>query len=115
MKSSDAIQDIYYRGPLYAFECSMAMVIVFYGAVLKSIGASNFDRMFGGLFIHDWHYDQDLGLTTYDQNEFLPGDVLYFNNPDFNPATPEWQGRMSYIWAGTSTSDTESALFRSAR
>ena len=26
------------------------------------------------------------------QIDFLPGDVVYFKNPDFNPYTPEWKG-----------------------
>lgn len=94
VKPSDAIKDIFHNGSIYFFECSMAMVLVYYGAVLKSIGDDNFDRLFRDLYIHDWQHDQDLGLTTYnyDQREFLPGDVLYFKNPDFNPRTPEWQG-----------------------
>lgn len=90
---SDGIQDIYQNGPLYGFECSMAIMIVMYKAVLDQIGPHAFNTYFNDLLLYDWHYDSDLGFTqTNWLIEASPGDILYFKNPDHNPETPEWQG-----------------------
>ncbi|MFY4775431.1 protein-glutamine gamma-glutamyltransferase [Metabacillus sp. RGM 3146] len=89
---SQGIRDIFKNGSLYAFECATAMVIIFYKAALDSIDESQFNRLFEGLVLYDWHSDDDLGIHTSRGNNFLPGDVLYFNNPDFNPETPQWRG-----------------------
>ena len=86
------IEDIFRNGNKYAFECATAMVIVFYKAVLESIGRKSFNRLFSGLFLYDWQYDEDLGLDSHEGNDFLPGDCVYFDNPDYNPKTPQWQG-----------------------
>lgn len=90
---SDAIQDIYLNGPLYGFECSMAMMIVMYKAVLDQIGSRAFNTYFTDLYLFDWHYDSDLGFAQGNRRlGVYPGDILYFKNPDHNPETPEWQG-----------------------
>jgi protein-glutamine gamma-glutamyltransferase len=90
---ADAIRDIYLNGRLYAFECATAMVIVLYKAVLDSIVEQQFNTLFTNLYLHSWQYDQDLRLTTLNINrENLPGDILYFKNPDFSPETPQWRG-----------------------
>lgn len=90
---STAIRDIFTNGSLYAFECSAAMVIVLYMAVLDSIGEHSFNRLFADLLLWDWNYDKDLRLITIDSNkESVPGDILYFKNPDVSPHTPEWRG-----------------------
>ncbi|WP_078410007.1 protein-glutamine gamma-glutamyltransferase [Priestia abyssalis] len=86
------IEDIFRNGKKYAFECATAMVIVFYKAVLESIDRKKFNRLFSGLFLYDWQYDKDLGLDSHEGNDFLPGDCVYFENPDYNPKTPQWQG-----------------------
>jgi protein-glutamine gamma-glutamyltransferase len=85
VRPSDAIQDIYRNSSLYAFECSTACVIIFYHAVLNSIGDQSFNLIFPNLYLYSWHADSDLGLHNVYTNYFIPGDVVYFNNPDFHP------------------------------
>ncbi|MGM7684877.1 protein-glutamine gamma-glutamyltransferase [Cytobacillus sp. Hm23] len=97
IKSSTGIRDIFINGKKYAFECATAMVIIFYKALLESIEENDFNRLFANLTLYDWHYDKDLGLITKAGNDFLPGDCIYFNNPDYNPATPEWQGENAIV------------------
>ncbi|MGO0063450.1 protein-glutamine gamma-glutamyltransferase [Brevibacillus fluminis] len=94
VKPSDAILDIFMNGSEYAFECSTAIIIVYYRAVLQSIGARSFNRLFPAILLFDGQFDEGLGLTTQDLSKtvILPGDVLYFDNPDYNPETPEWMG-----------------------
>lgn len=89
---SDAIRDIYRNSSLYAFECATACVIIFYHALLKSIGKKAFNFMFQNLYLYSWHTDPDLGLQTFYSDHFIPGDVVYFKNPDYNPATPWFRG-----------------------
>lgn len=48
--------------------------------------------MFSNLLLYDWHVDEDLGIKTKKGEDYLPGDCLYFKNPDFDPQTPQWQG-----------------------
>lgn len=87
---SDAIKDIFRNGKEYGFECSTAIVILFYYAVLQSIEERAFNRLFSHLLVWDWSYDEDLGVVTKVGNEFIPGDILYFYNPDYNH--PVWIG-----------------------
>lgn len=90
---AEGIRDIWRNGRLYAFECATATVIVLYGGVLGSIREDAFNSLFRNLLLFDWHYDSDLRLTEKNGKELaLPGDVLYFKNPDVSPKTPEWQG-----------------------
>lgn len=90
---AEGIRDIFANGTLYGFECATAIVIVLYKGVLDSIQESDFNRMFADLLLYDWHYDSDLRLIEkYGASQSLPGDVLYFKNPDVNPAQIEWQG-----------------------
>ncbi|RUT35667.1 protein-glutamine gamma-glutamyltransferase [Paenibacillus zeisoli] len=93
VKPSDAINDIYRNGPLYAFECGTAMVIVWYKAVIESISPDSFDIYFNHLFLYDGEHDPNLVLQVSDKGkEAFPGDVLYFENPDVAPEKNEWQG-----------------------
>jgi len=94
VKPADAIRDIYRNGPLYAFECATAIPIVYYKAVLDVLGDETFNRLFQNLLLYSWNYDSDLGLIQerVSPERAFPGDVLYFNNPDFHPRAPEWQG-----------------------
>jgi protein-glutamine gamma-glutamyltransferase len=92
VKPSDAILDIYRNGSLYAFECATASIIIFYHAVLYSIGTHLFDSLFQNLYLYSWHTDSDLRIYTFYSNHFIPGDFVYFNNPDFNPRTPWFRG-----------------------
>jgi protein-glutamine gamma-glutamyltransferase len=87
---SDAIRDVFSNGKLYGFECSTAMVFIFYKAVLDSIRTSDFNYLFGGLLVWNWNYDPDLVIITRRGTEFIPGDVVYFYNPDHRE--PIWLG-----------------------
>lgn len=95
---SEAVADIYENGHLYAFECATAIIIVFYKAVLDLIGPAIFNRRFADLYIRDWQYDKDLRLILEnDPNLAYTGDVLYFRNPEVDPAHMEWQGENAVI------------------
>ncbi len=90
---SDGIYDIFVNGRLYGFECAGAIIIILYKAVLDTVGGAVFNAYFQNLFLRDWQFDRDLRLiTTYNNYNAYPGDVLYFKNPDYDPRTPEWQG-----------------------
>ncbi len=89
---ASAIEDIYLSGHKYGFECATAIVIILYKAVLQSIDRNAFNRLFGGLFLHSWQFDQDLGLKTVRPVDYFAGDARYFENPDFDLNTPQWQG-----------------------
>jgi protein-glutamine gamma-glutamyltransferase len=89
---SEGIRDLYANGKLYAFECATAIVAVFYKAVLEIIEERHFNRLFAGMILYDWHYDDDLGVFTRRGNDYLPGDCVYFKNPDFDPEKPQWRG-----------------------
>ncbi len=92
-----AIDDIFYNGHEYAFECATAVIIIFYKAVLNNIGKANFNRLFADLYLHDWQYDEDLELHGYKGSDYLPGDCAYFKNPDYNPDTPQWKGENTIV------------------
>lgn len=96
---ADGIRDIFQNGHLYAFECAVAIVIIFYRAVLDLLGDAMFNRLFGGLLLYSWHSDSDLRLVVSRGVEVFPGDVLYFANPDVSPATPEFQGENAVVLA----------------
>lgn len=85
------IRDIFERGPLYAFECATGIVVIFYYALLRMIGDQAFNATFPTITLYDWHYER-LPIYSEIRNDFLPGDCLYFANPDFDPARPEWRG-----------------------
>ncbi|WP_212949304.1 protein-glutamine gamma-glutamyltransferase [Siminovitchia terrae] len=97
VKPSDAIRDIYKNSSLYAFECATAMMIIYYHAVLNSIDEHLFNQLFQNLYLYSWHSDPDLGIHNVKTSHFLPGDVVYFNNPDFNPETPWWRGENAVV------------------
>ncbi|ANE48928.1 hypothetical protein SY83_14185 [Paenibacillus swuensis] len=92
VRSSDAIRDIWLNSEMYTFECATAIIMMMYKAVLETIGAPLFDTYFQNLVLYTWTTDEDLRIITKPGYESFPGDVLYFKNPDVNPATPEWQG-----------------------
>ena len=92
VKPSTAITDIFTNGSKYSFECATAMVIVYYKAILESLPEETFNKLFAGIYLMDWHYDEDLRLTWQREEDYFPGDRRYFKNPDVNPITPEWQG-----------------------
>ncbi|MET1031907.1 protein-glutamine gamma-glutamyltransferase [Domibacillus tundrae] len=97
VKPSDAIRDIYKNSSQYAFECAAAKVIIYYHAALNLIGESLFNQLFQNIYLYSWHADPDLGVRAAYTRHFLPGDVVYFNNPDFDPKTPYWRGENAVV------------------
>lgn len=97
VKPSDAIQDIYRNSSQYAFECATAILIIYYHAVLNVLGESLFNQFFQNIYLYGWHDDPDLGLNAIYTIHFLPGDVVYFKNPDFDPQTPYWRGENAVV------------------
>jgi protein-glutamine gamma-glutamyltransferase len=97
MLPSDAIQDIYENSSLYAFECATAAVIIYYHAVLNTIDEPLFNQLFQNLYLYGWHVDPDLGIQSIRTNHYLPGDIVYFDNPDFNPETSWWRGENAVV------------------
>lgn len=90
---AEAIRDIYRNGPMYAFECATAMVIVLYRAILETVGDAVFNQKFANITLYDWNYDRDLYLQRVNPAYgVFPGDIVYFENPDVNPLTPWWIG-----------------------
>ncbi|MCY9660974.1 protein-glutamine gamma-glutamyltransferase [Paenibacillus chondroitinus] len=93
VKPRDAIRDIFENGGSYGFECSMAVIVVMYHALLHSIDPGQFDRLFAGLLLFDWHSNGKLNLIDrFDKEEAVVGDVLYFENPDVEELLPWWKG-----------------------
>ncbi|MDN3015374.1 protein-glutamine gamma-glutamyltransferase [Paenibacillus sp. BSR1-1] len=88
---SVAILDIIKNGSLYAFECSTGIAIVLYIATLYSIGSERFNVLFDRLYLMDWQFDEDLQILQKYGDDFIPGDVLHFNNPDFDPKQAHWR------------------------
>jgi protein-glutamine gamma-glutamyltransferase len=114
---SVAIQDLFINGRKYAYECSTAMVIVLYHAVLQTLGPDVFNRLFANTLLYDWQYDKDLGLTVERADVILPGDIVYFDNPDYDTNKPEWRGenaiylgRGLYYGHGVGIADAEEMI-----
>ncbi|MBU8877545.1 protein-glutamine gamma-glutamyltransferase [Bacillus sp. FJAT-29790] len=95
---SDSIRDIFKNSKEYAFECSTAIIIIYYKAVLDSIPTSYFNTLFQRLLVWDWNYDHDLGIITKEGRDFIPGDVVYFYNPDYGH--PVWRGENAVYLGG---------------
>jgi protein-glutamine gamma-glutamyltransferase len=92
VKPSDAIQDIFMNSSLYTFECATAIIMIYYYAFLKLIGEMLFNQLFQSLYLYSWHLDSDFRIYTFYGNHILPGDVVYFNNPDVDPKRFWWRG-----------------------
>ncbi|MBP2242793.1 protein-glutamine gamma-glutamyltransferase [Cytobacillus eiseniae] len=92
---SEAIEDIFTNSKEYAFECSTAIVVIYYKAVLDTIATSYFNTLFQRLLVWDWNYDRDLSIVTKVGRDFIPGDVVYFYNPEY--AHPVWTGENAVI------------------
>ncbi|MDC3419466.1 protein-glutamine gamma-glutamyltransferase [Aquibacillus koreensis] len=91
-KPSQAILDIFNNSFLYAFECATACVIIFYHALLHRIGEEKFNELFPQLYLYSWHTEPNLGLYTFYSDHYIPSDVVYIKNPDYNPSTPWFRG-----------------------
>jgi protein-glutamine gamma-glutamyltransferase len=87
---SEAIRDVFQNSREYAFECTTAIVLLFYKAVLDSIAINHFNTLFQDLLVWDWKHDQDLGIISKRGRDFIPGDVVYFFNPEYD--YPVWSG-----------------------
>lgn len=92
VRPSDAIQDIYTNSSQYAFECATAIIMIYYHAALNRLDEPIFNQIFQNIYLYSWHFDPDLGLNTIYSEHLIPGDVVYFNNPDFHLETPWWRG-----------------------
>ncbi|RSL33688.1 protein-glutamine gamma-glutamyltransferase [Salibacterium salarium] len=97
VEPSRGIQDIFDNSDLYGFECATAMVIIFYHAALQVIGSRIFNELFPNIYLYSWHFDSDFGLESVRTHYFIPGDVVYFNNPDFNVQSPQWRGENAVV------------------
>lgn len=97
IRPSAAMRDIFINSTQYAFECATAILIVYYDAVLKTLGAKLFDAFFQNLHLYSWHSDTDLGLVSLNSSTFIPGDVTYFRNPDYDPARTHWRGENAVV------------------
>lgn len=103
VKPSDAINDIFTNGQLYATECATAMVMIYYKAILMTMGEERFNRLFTEITLMNWHYlDPRIDVIGDMQRvtDYLPGDRRYFSNPDVDPKTPEWQGENTIDLSG---------------
>jgi protein-glutamine gamma-glutamyltransferase len=91
---SDALNDIFSNGFEYGTECATAIIIIYYKALLEVFGSDDFNNIFTSIHLMNWHYlNKQIGIASYIiQGPSLPGDCVYFKNPDVNPLTPEWQG-----------------------
>ncbi|EMA6341322.1 protein-glutamine gamma-glutamyltransferase [Bacillus cytotoxicus] len=101
VSSSIAIRDIFKNGKMYGTECATAMIIIFYKALLELYDEEIFNHLFANLLLYTWDYDRDLKLMTKTGGDIVPGDLVYFKNPQVNPASIEWQGENA-IYLGNS-------------
>ncbi len=94
IKPSEAIKDIFIHSSSYGTECSTAIVIIYYKALLDIFPEELFNSLFSQIYLMNWqHLDSDLGIVDYmNAADYLPGDCRYFKNPDVDPLNPEWQG-----------------------
>ncbi|MFX3624342.1 MAG: protein-glutamine gamma-glutamyltransferase [Ectobacillus sp.] len=90
--ASFAIRDIFANGKKYGTECATAMIIIIYKALLDIYSEQTFNELFANLLLYTWDYDKDLKLITKNGGEIIPGDLVYFKNPQVHPDTMEWQG-----------------------
>lgn len=90
---SDAIDDIFTNSSAYSFECVTSIVLLYYKSILDTINPSYFNELYSHLLVWGHNYDDDLPMVTYKGLDYIPGDVYYFFNPDFED--PIWMGENS--------------------
>lgn len=90
----DAINDIFDNSLKYGTECATAMIIIYYRALTKLMPKTMFNNIYTSIELMNWqNVDYKLGVNYYEKViDFMPGDCVYFKNPDVNSKTPEWQG-----------------------
>lgn len=104
VRSDEAIHDIFVNGDQYATECATAMMIVYYRGLLNVFGATRFNKLFPKIYLMDWDVREPLLEEVNNLKaaaDILPGDRGYFNNPDFDPETPEWEGENVIVLPGS--------------
>ena len=93
--SGEAVNDIFINGGRYATECATAVMIIYYKALLDTYGEELFNKKITQIYLMDWDVTESL-LRGVDMPQpaadILIGDRGYFNNPDFDRSSPEWQG-----------------------
>lgn len=91
---SEGIRDFFINARKYGTECSTAIIIIYYIALLNIYPEELFNAIFKNIHLMNWHYiDSDLDVYSEKKNtDFLPGDCRYFKNPDFDEKETEWQG-----------------------
>jgi protein-glutamine gamma-glutamyltransferase len=92
--TSEGISDIFKHSSKYGTECSTAIVILYYRAILNIFPEGLFNKTFQDILLLNWHnLDDDLRIYSHEtEDTYLPGDCLYFENPDYDPKKQEWQG-----------------------
>ncbi|WP_156509871.1 protein-glutamine gamma-glutamyltransferase [Rossellomorea aquimaris] len=92
-RPSEAIEDIFTNSSAYSFECVTSIVLIYYKSILDTINTHYFNELFSQLLVWGHHFDSDLSMVTYEGLDYIPGDVYYFYNPDFED--PIWMGENS--------------------
>jgi protein-glutamine gamma-glutamyltransferase len=98
IKPSEAILDIFTNSKAYAFECATAMVIVLLRAALGLLGEARFNPIYQTIYLWDWHHQDHLPLVIEPiHGNGVPGDIIYFKNPQVNPRMGWWQGENAIV------------------
>jgi len=95
VNSGEAINDIFINGNKYATECATAIMIIYYKALLDTYGGELFSKQFPKIYLMDWYVTETLlteVASVHPSADILLGDRGYFNNPDYEPDAPEWEG-----------------------
>ena len=99
---ANAIENLFAVQPAgdeFGAECFGALQMVWYKAILETFeecdaanGRSRFNTKFATIKIEGTSstYPPYVSYQTYP--EYIFGDWRYVSNPDFDPATPQWQG-----------------------
>ena len=66
---------------------------IYYKSILDTIRTSYFNQLFSPLLVWGHNYDDDMSMVTYEGVDYIPGDVYYFSNPDYDD--PIWMGENS--------------------
>lgn len=97
---SEAVADIFLNGSKYGTECSTAIMILYYKALLDVYGSELFNRTFTKIYLMNWNIQEPLlkaAGSNINGGEPLLGDRQYFRNPQVNPSHSEWQGENAIV------------------